>query len=321
MIRYFSNLLVNAAEELARLLNIKQLDKHCTNALYMRASAVKSLEEGSMKEREARSLFSSLKSIVTTTNAKKFASRHGYLFDGLITPPSSQAKTVLQYVIRDRVYCGKIGDPSTLIREFDVMSSIHKRFSYCPTVLKAVDQFRFDLEGNESVCLVLPFYPISLVEIIDFEVPDNFDIRVALCGLASIKAMNAVGICHGDIKPSNMMLDNNSDVIVLIDFGAATRYGSEQIESSPYFPMDVSDLSIEYDLTCLCSTILQLKGVDIFNFTSRDQLLAEFSNNQSFPYWIAMLCLRLSNVDDIIREILAIDDSYTAYVEKIMPQT
>ncbi len=48
--------------------------------------------------------------------------------------------------------------------------------------------------------------------------------------------MNAVDICHGGIKPSSMMLDSSSDVIVTIDFGVSAPYGSTQIESSPYFP-------------------------------------------------------------------------------------
>ena len=172
------------------------------------------------------------------------------------------------------------------------------------------------------MCVIYPFLPKSLAELGIHRqiVPDSIVICAALCGLSTVKAMSSVHICHGDIKPSNMMVDNNSDIIFTIDFGACTQYDGIQREKTPLYPMDVGNMSIEYDLTCLSTSILQLKGVDISNFSKRSELLQTFSDNPSISYRIAMLCLRLTDIDAIITEVSNIPEIDKEYMNKIMPK-
>ena len=294
---------------------IKALDVHCKHALLIHYSTdVTNLENGTMTSSEAIKLLCRLRLTVTTEAALKLFELHGYLFDCLIIPDTSQKNTVLQYT-----YCAKISDPRTIGHEINTISAIRSHFKTCPTIISVLDSFELD---KSRMCVIYPFLPKSLADLgIQRQVvPDSIVIRAALCGLATIKAMSSVGICHGDIKPSNMMVDNNSDIIVTIDFGASTRYDSFQRESTRNYSMDVYNMSIEYDLTCLCSSILQLKGVDIFNTSTRSELLQTFSDNPNPCYRIAMLCLRQTNIDAIITEVSNISGIDTEYVEKVMPK-
>ena len=174
------------------------------------------------------------------------------------------------------------------------------------------------------MCVKYPFLPKSLAELrIQRQiVPESIVIRATLCGVATSIAMSSVHICHGDIKSSNMMVDNNSDIIFTIYFGASTQYGHRGIqrESTPLYPVDVDNMSIEYNLTCLSTFILQLKGVDISNFSKRSELLQTFSDNPSLSYRIVMLCLRLTDIGVIIMELSNIPEIDTEYMNKIMPK-
>ena len=79
-------------------------------------------------------------------------------------------------------------------------------------------------------------------------------------------------------------------------------------------------MCIEYDLTCLSTSILQLQGVDISKFSTRSELLQTYSDNPSVCYRIAMLCLRLTDIDDVIAEVSNIPEIDTKYMNKIIPQ-
>jgi len=306
--------------ELCRLLNRSTLDEHYIRALSYRATELQLLERGMLSAYQARQLYCKLSYIVTSIAAQAFSIKSGYFFDGLIIPPSCQSKTSLQFILKNGViFCGKISDTDTITREFGIISLVHKHHSYCPTVIRAIDHL--DL-GDNKYCLVQPFYPKSMSELgMKSDIlPNELILNMAICVLSSIKAFNNVNYCHGDIKPGNIMIDNHSNIMVVIDFGSAVEYNSLIRESSPLYPMDCQEMNITYDLTCLCSSILQLKGIDISEFKTRDELLDKFFNNPNSAVSLAMLCLKYNNVESIISIFLKSNPDFKDYVDMVMPR-
>jgi serine/threonine protein kinase len=195
-----------------------------------------------MTPSEARKLYKKLSFVVTTQAANNFICKNGYFFDGLIVPPSSQSKTILQFVVKNCIlYCAKIGDKRNISYENEIMLKVHANFERCPTVLRCIDSF--DVR-DEQTCVIVPFYPKSIAEFglnDSIIVPDDIVINMSICVLSAIKALSTLGLCHGDIKPSNIMVDNSSDVNVLIDFGACVELGGLCRESSLFYALDVVD--------------------------------------------------------------------------------
>jgi serine/threonine protein kinase len=85
-------------------------------------------------------------------------------------------------------------------------------------------------------------------------------VNVALCGLATIKAFHRQGVCHGDIKPGNMMLTARRDnSVITIDFGSCVEYGESLVSATPGFGRECpQEGSLKYDLTCLASSLYMI---------------------------------------------------------------
>lgn len=306
--------------ELCRLLKLTALDEHFQHALSYRGADIDLLENGKMTEHQALQLYKKLTYTVTSISAQAFYCQSGYLFDGLIIPPSSQSKTTLQFVIKDGLfYCAKISDAETIAREFGIISLVHNHHSYCPTVVRAIEHL---IIGDNKSCLIQPFYPKPMSELgMKLEIlPVELILNMAISALSAIKALSSVNYCHGDIKPGNIMVDNHSNIMVVIDFGSAVECNGLCRESSPYYPMDCNKMNIAYDLTCLCSSILQLKGIDIKKYTTRDELLEKFSRESDIAIKVAMLCLTFNNVDIIVSKILELNPDFRHYVDLAMPR-
>jgi serine/threonine protein kinase len=117
-------------------------------------------------------------------------------------------------------------------------------------------------------------------------------INVALCGLASIFALNSAGYAHGDIKPGNMMLDS-SGLVTLIDLGTAQRLGDYFTESSNFALGELSQSSVDYDLVCLGSTLAFIEhALHPNDLRTRDAMLAKLSDcTSSAVTRLAQQCL------------------------------
>ena len=170
-----------------------------------------------MKDRDIISLYIKIQRMVKTATRFKLVSE--YIFDGLVPMVEfGQQKTVLQYVIRGSdLYCAKIGDTATLEAEVKASQWIHQK-QHCPSVMPVFDSIRVD---ENRVAMVCPFYPIPVSHTIMNEATI---LNVALCDLATIKAFANKEMCHGDIKPSNMMFQAGNRTVVTIDFGPCTAY-------------------------------------------------------------------------------------------------
>ena len=152
--------------------------------------------------------------------------------------------------------------------------------------------------------MITPFYPLPISHA---QVRSETIVNVALCGLATIQAFFNKSLCHGDIKPSNMMFQASSGVVVTIDYGSCVSYGKTLAEISHEYGLDCSlQGSLQYDLTCLATSILQLKGVQLADLRTRNDVrswLADRSEGDIL-LTISALCL-----DDAISSPCTIKES------------
>lgn len=153
-------------------------------------------------------------------------------------------------------------------------------------------------------------------------------VNVAMCTLASIQAFANVGLSHGDIKPANLMLTVDSQLVILINFGSAVPIGQTINETSAHWGKDCPVTgSIRYDMTCLASVLFHL----LHGATPNDDLasmLAELPEDNILvgDQMIRDCLLRFDeDLGDIwnewlrkIRE-LSIDQVLLAYFDKIWP--
>eukprot|EP01038_Epipyxis_sp_PR26KG_P006843 gene6843-9368_t len=67
--------------------------------------------------------------------------------------------------------------------------------------------------------LITPYYPLSLAKFVGTIDKDANIVNIAMCVTASLWILQNKNMCHGDIKPNNLMFTNNDNVIVCIDLG------------------------------------------------------------------------------------------------------
>jgi serine/threonine protein kinase len=296
-------------EELKVLVMNPNLSESIRSQLLKDQIACQALARGTFKARDAVTLVRRLEKYVTSTKQTRFAEIGCFLFDGPLVDVGGQERTVLQYVIRGTtVYCAKIGPNKIIRREIDVLRDIHSR-QICPTIIPIVAEVEFD---DERLAMIMPFYPLGVhkIESSVLSQRDTIISNIGISGLASIMACENCGICHGDIKPANMMLVNSSTLcspVVTIDFGSAVEYGRSIPETSSFFPLDMpAEGSLEYDLTCLGTVILQLTGVTISSYRTRRQVLDKFSDSLIFDHRMALYCFSAINTREVAANFLTL---------------
>lgn len=67
----------------------------------------------------------------------------------------------------------------------------------------------------------------TLKEILDTSSLDTNDILKILFGILSgVSYLHSMGVVHGDLKPANIMIEKQTNRVVLIDFGCSSRVNS-----------------------------------------------------------------------------------------------
>ncbi len=92
-----------------------------------------------------------------------------------------------------------------------------------PFVVTIYDVINWDNQPAIVMEFIENAVPLSLDSFRNIE-PDNF-ITFYLQLLKGVSAIHAQGLCHGDIKPSNILIDSNNQV-KLTDFGLAQSHGT-----------------------------------------------------------------------------------------------
>ena len=233
----------------------------------------------------------------------RLAVRGQYHFDGPVPGAFGRAGTEVQFAVRgSSLFCAKtMLETGDLQREHMIATRIHSNQT-CPTVMPVLDMI--DLPGEpRRIAMVTPYYPIPLAALANGNLHEEGCVNVALCGLATIKAFHRKGICHGDIKPGNMMLTARSDnLIVTIDFGSAVEYGESLMSATPQFGLNCPlEGSLKYDLTCLASSLYVICTGEKLPETSKQLLEKLVGGNRMLPptLQIAMICLQLNDIDSV----------------------
>jgi serine/threonine protein kinase len=180
--------------------------------------------------------------------------------------------------------CAKVGSSAAIQHEYNVYTAIHNTMK-APTLSTPTDAIH--LPGGDRMALILPLYSLTVADATLSMAAGHSAARttlatnVALCGLASIFALTSGGYAHGDIKPSNLMLDG-SGLVSLIDLRTAQRFEEFFTESSNFSLGELSQSSTDYDLVCLGSTLAFIEhALTPKKFPTRDEMLAKLSAGPS----------------------------------------
>lgn len=270
--------------EMARVVGKELTDSEASCLFATFAAQANLIAQGSAKDRDIASLYMKIQTMVKTATKGRLVS--SYTFDGLVPMSFGQGNSVLQYVLKGSdLNCAKIGDPTTIGNELRIARLVHED-QVCPSVMSVIDSVNI---SETRLAMITPFYPLPLSHM---EVQASTVVNVAICGLATIKAFSNKNLCHGDIKPSNMMLQSGNRTIVTIDFGSTVQYGDALVATSPLFGLDCpTEGSLQYDLTCLATSILLLMGTNLNQFTSRAQARECLKYQTGTSYTIASMCL------------------------------
>jgi serine/threonine protein kinase len=100
-----------------------------------------------------------------------------------------------------------------------------------PSVIKMRDYFFTPGEKKDEIYLnvVMDYFSDTLSQVIRGNLKANKQLPLivvkiyAFQMLKAINYLNAIGICHRDIKPQNILIDPNSHVLKICDFGSAKK--------------------------------------------------------------------------------------------------
>lgn len=121
-------------------------------------------------------------------------------------------------------------DPRYKNRELDIMKELNH-----PNIVKLLDYFYTEVEdrtgGGTSRFLnvVMEFIPETVYRVMKTFVRNTHTLPFILVKLytyqmcRSLGYLHALGICHRDVKPQNLLVDYRTHVLKLCDFGSAKR--------------------------------------------------------------------------------------------------
>jgi len=250
------------------------------------------------------------------TQTKFFLQHIGckFTFDGPILDATGQGDTVFQYAhFGSTVYCAKIGPRKTVGYEFNIGQKVGEL--QFPSVMPVIDLVNVSAQPNEDrFALISPLYPASLSRFLG-TICDADLLNTARCVLAAMACFQKAGLCHGDIKPGNMMISNSNYTIVLIDFGSAVPIDSiAKGGTTELYGLDAAFGTIFYDRVCLAVSLAHLKlGQQYF-----DQNVRTLTEFREFSSTLQGSVLS-DAIDHILNDNLNIEELWTAVVSLLMP--
>jgi hypothetical protein len=263
-----------------------------------------SILSGEMTPILAKKILKSIRLVLADDTLQVMQAR-GYIFDGLLGPVAG-GQAILYRVFNLETYqvcCCKVylkseEDQRAMDNEIMTNSMIH-RTGKKPNIASfdAVLEFRHSQRPVCSIALIMPFYSISLQEVLDAhgsELDINHFKNIAKGLLAAGQCFEECGLSHCDIKPSNIMLEHGSPVV--IDFGSVVRLGSAVEEYTRFYALDAysNPVGSDFDLNCIAVTLAKC-FIPQFNVghRTRQQLKEELEKYRGNLVSYANICIEV----------------------------
>lgn len=134
-------------------------------------------------------------------------------------------------------------DPRFKNRELDVMKELNH-----PNVVKLLDYFYTESEARDGgepsrfLNVVMEYIPETVYRVVKTFIKSGHRVPFILIKLYTYQMcralgyLHALGICHRDVKPQNLLVDYQTHVLKLCDFGSAKRLVQGRFD----FPVVVS---------------------------------------------------------------------------------
>jgi serine/threonine protein kinase len=104
-------------------------------------------------------------------------------------------------------------------------SRFRQEISFClrdhPGIVKVLDHGSTGGKRNDGLFYVMPFYRMSLRDVMNGGVPQKNVLRYFSHLLSSTEYAHRQGVVHRDLKPENILVDESKDELLLADFGIA----------------------------------------------------------------------------------------------------
>lgn len=265
---------------------------------------------------EALRIISATKSRFQSATRNAIGLQNGIFLDGALNAGQGQSKSTFLYaftstggVLVAKVY--SINSKGDFDREVLASNAFHH-----PNVVKFLKSFSI-VKGH---IIIMPYLPRTAHDLMDqyTSVPMPAIATVARDIYSAVAYIHEKGYCFADVKPSNIVLDNQEQgKAVLVDFGGTVKLGSSIIEVTDMYCLDFNAgiASVDLDWICFATTLSQLAGIDISSNATVATLRDAVNNSDVDPLLqnVIRFCLEAKSRSSDLA------GSISLFIEKFLP--
>ncbi|KAE8974993.1 hypothetical protein PR002_g25734 [Phytophthora rubi] len=229
---------------------------------------------------EAVAILAFARAAIKSATRDAIAIRDGVLLDGPLNLPQGQVKSRFYYaysrcggILVAKVYGAM--HRQTFQREV----AVNRALGSHPNIVQFLKSFSIaNTEGEQRHIIVMSFFARSAADLLAQHSPVELGALATIARdcVSALCHIHAKKFCFVDLKPANIMLHcGEQGGATLVDFGGAVRIGDPIVEITDEFCLDVAIVqgSELLDWTCLGTTLAQLAGIDITQFSWRQDLV------------------------------------------------